>query len=201
LLGRRDGTASRGVTHRRRIYLAGPEVFLPDAAMIGRRKKELCLQYGFVGLFPLDTVVEADERADRRIYQANLRMIREADAAIFNLTPFRGVSADVGTVFELGVVVALGKPAFGYTNVASCLRARVPGAGREGDVWRDANGCSIEDFNNADNLMIDASLAEGMNALVRHDAGGAIDDLEAFAQCLVLAAERMRVPDLRSVGG
>src|SRR5258708_1028231 len=35
-------------------YLAGPEVFLPDAAEIGRRKKELCRRHGFEGLYPLD---------------------------------------------------------------------------------------------------------------------------------------------------
>ena len=30
-----------------KIYLAGPDVFLPNAIAIGRRKKELCAQYGF----------------------------------------------------------------------------------------------------------------------------------------------------------
>ena len=55
-----------------KIYLAGPEVFLPHAIEIGQRKKALCRQYGFEGLFPFDNEVVAgpDERADRLISQA-----------------------------------------------------------------------------------------------------------------------------------
>ena len=37
-----------------KIYLAGPDVFLADARRVGRRKQELCREYGFEGLFPLD---------------------------------------------------------------------------------------------------------------------------------------------------
>lgn len=45
----------------RKIYLAGPEVFHPDAAARGRQKQALCREYGFEGLFPL-----ANEIAQRR---------------------------------------------------------------------------------------------------------------------------------------
>jgi nucleoside 2-deoxyribosyltransferase len=65
---------------------------------------------------------------DRIICEANGRVIRRADLGIFNLTPFRGSSADVGTVFELGLMTGLKKPAIGYTNCARSLRERVPGA-------------------------------------------------------------------------
>ena len=41
-----------------KIYLAGPDVFLPDAVEIGRRKAELCARYGVIGLFPLDNAVD-----------------------------------------------------------------------------------------------------------------------------------------------
>jgi nucleoside 2-deoxyribosyltransferase len=104
-----------------KIYLAGPDVFLPDAVGMGRRKKELCRAYGFEGLFPFDSEVDPNagaEPIDRLIYRANEAMIREADLGIFNLTPFRGPSADAGTVFELGLMVGLGKRIFGYTNIA-----------------------------------------------------------------------------------
>jgi nucleoside 2-deoxyribosyltransferase len=37
-----------------KIYLAGPDVFLPDAVDIGRRKVELCARHGLIGLYPLD---------------------------------------------------------------------------------------------------------------------------------------------------
>src|ERR1700685_3931073 len=87
-------------------YLAGPEVFLPDAAEIGRRKKELCRRHGFAGLYPLDADVPRDPPPglDRRIYDGSLTMMRAADIGILNLTPFRGASADAGTVLELGVL-------------------------------------------------------------------------------------------------
>ena len=101
-----------------KLYLAGPEVFLPEAIEIGRIKKDLCARYGIEGLYPFDNEVSprSGEAVDRLIYRANIAMIRDADGGIFNLTPFRGPSADVGTVFELGFLSALGKAAFGYTN-------------------------------------------------------------------------------------
>ena len=37
-----------------RIYLAGPEVFLPDAQAMGARKAALCAAHGLEGVFPLD---------------------------------------------------------------------------------------------------------------------------------------------------
>ena len=42
--------------------------------------------------------------------------MRSCDAAVANLTPFRGVSADAGTAFEVGFMRALGRPVLGYTN-------------------------------------------------------------------------------------
>jgi nucleoside 2-deoxyribosyltransferase len=97
--------------NRPKLYLAGPEVFLPKALAIAAKKKDLCRLHGFEGLFPLDHEIalsEKGETLDRLLYAANIAMIRGADAAIFNLTPFRGPSADAGTIFELGIVTALG---------------------------------------------------------------------------------------------
>lgn len=155
------------MTDRRKIYLAGPEVFLPDALMIGRRKKDLCRDYGFEGLFPFDNGLDPDGGGalDRKIYRLNKASMESADLGIFNLTPFRGISADVGTVFELGFFVGQGKPAFAYSHEASDLLTRFrrsPEAVYDTDsrAWRDALGMSVEDFGNADNLMIDACLAE-----------------------------------------
>jgi nucleoside 2-deoxyribosyltransferase len=36
------------------LYLAGPDIFMPDAKAIGDRKKALCARHGFEGLYPLD---------------------------------------------------------------------------------------------------------------------------------------------------
>jgi nucleoside 2-deoxyribosyltransferase len=176
-----------------KIYLAGPDVFLPNALDIGLRKKALCRQYGLTGLFPLDNTVPPDtEAADRQIYQNNVAMIEQADAGLFNLTPFRGPSADVGTVFELGMMVGLGKPVFGYSSTATDLRLRVPGAACRADGnWIDEQGCLVEDFGNADNLMIDASLAAHGGAFLLVDGSGRIDDMVAFSAGLAVAAGRL----------
>ena len=37
----------------RRLYLAGPDVFAPDARALGDRRRALCAKWGFEGLFPL----------------------------------------------------------------------------------------------------------------------------------------------------
>ncbi len=181
-----------------KIYLAGPEVFLPDAVEIGRRKKELCAKYGFEGLFPFDNEIDAGAAgADRLIYQANEAMIRRADLGICNLTPFRGTSADAGTVFEFGLLAGLGKRIYGYSNVAEDYLMRCQNAGGARfdparQVWRDANGMTIENFGNADNLMIDnALILHGGHRVVRRAAAPdrLFEDLTGFEACLRLAAE------------
>jgi nucleoside 2-deoxyribosyltransferase len=182
-----------------KIYLAGPDVFLEDAVAMGQRKKALCAHYGFEGLYPLDDNGErnrADVRQDLFIYRACVTHMRAADLAIFNLTPFRGASADAGTVFELGYFVGLGKPVFAYTNDAEDLIDRVKRSGETardaatGD-WRDAMGMSIEDFGNADNLMIDMALYEQHHPIIRHAARPEerFTDLTGFEACLRHAAK------------
>jgi len=183
----------------RKIYLAGPDVFLPDAKAIGARKKELCARYGFVGLYPLDNEIVADAggaRLDLLIYRANEALIRQADLGICNLTPFRGPGADAGTVYELGLLVGLDKPVFAYTNSAADYLDRV----RESHAltfdaalktWRDENNMMVEDFGNADNLMIDSALIDHGCPIVRHRAApdALFHDLTGFEACLRGAAE------------
>ncbi|HTS92448.1 MAG TPA: nucleoside 2-deoxyribosyltransferase [Stellaceae bacterium] len=184
------------MTGRPKIYLAGPGVFLPDAIEIGRRKQALCQQHGVEGLYPLDAgapEVEGAGQRDRLIYRGCIAMIAEADAGIFDLTPFRGISADVGTVFELGMLVGLGKPAFAYSNVAEDYLTRARAAGmvlpeQKGGAWVDAAGMAVEDFGNADNLMLDAGLREGGYPLIRIavPAEERFRDLRGFEACLDL---------------
>src|ERR1700761_9456494 len=111
-------------TDVKKIYLAGPDVFLPDALEAGRAKKELCRQFGFEGLFPLD--LQLVEPTGTDIFRADMALMREADIGLFNLSPFRGPSADPGTVFELGMMMAMGKRVFGYRNTDSAYHQRVP---------------------------------------------------------------------------
>ena len=179
------------------VYLAGPEVFLPDAVSVGERKKAICARHGLVGLYPLDNEAvqaEGGPPLDTVIYRGNRGQMLRADAAIFNLSPFRGHGADAGTCFEVGFMDALGKPCVGYANDPDDYIDRVrrdgpvswdPGTGR----WRDARGLSVEDFGNADNLMIDCSLREGGHPILRRDARhDPLGDLAAFEECVVMIA-------------
>ena len=170
-----------------RIYLAGPDVFHADAARLGATKKALCREYGFAGLFPLD----GPEESARAIYQSCVAMMRDADFGIFNLTPFRGPSADVGTAFELGAMVAAGKQVFAYTNTTDDLIDRLhadPGLTFDETtrVWRDPLGLMAEEFGNADNLMLDEALAAQGRHIHRRAVPQAhrFTDSEGFVACL-----------------
>ena len=169
-----------------RIYLAGPEVFLPDAVAVGARKKALCAEFGFIGLFPLDNEFSG-ENLDEKIFAANVALMRQADAGIFNLSPFRGVNADPGTAFELGFFTALEKPTFAYTQhaedhfdrVAKSFGAHVTPEGEH----CDASGLLIENFGNADNLMLDAAL-KAQRRVIQRPTSSRPDDLTGFRDCL-----------------
>lgn len=94
------------MTQPKRIYLAGPEVFFPaqDHRTIVSEEKRILSEYGF-GLEPLDTnlaFAENELKPDRgfRDYRANRDLMDSCNAAIANLTPFRGISADPGSVFR-----------------------------------------------------------------------------------------------------
>jgi nucleoside 2-deoxyribosyltransferase len=184
-----------------RGYLAGPEVFLMDAIAIGQRKKALCSKYGFEGLYPFDNEVSADGLGtpiDILIYRANISLLRKADFGIFNLTPFRGPSADVGTVFELGVLTALEKPVFGYSNDYDDYLERLKQTeaiqlDAAANLWHDVNGMTVENFGNADNLMISATLVEQSNSIIRRKSKSKdrFRDLSGFEECLRLAAKTL----------
>jgi nucleoside 2-deoxyribosyltransferase len=165
-----------------KLYLAGPEVFLPDAVEVGRRKCALCAHYGHIGLFPLDNIgsIAPGERLARLIFVGNLGLIREADAVIANLSPFRGCGADPGTVFEVGFAHALGKPVHGYSCDPRTLLDRVS-AGEAAPLRQAgdgrlfaADGLAVEDFGLFENLMI----AEALTAF--HAGRGAKPGAEGY---------------------
>lgn len=174
----------------RRVYLAGPDVFHKDAAGLGARKTALCRAYGFEGLYPLDA--DLTEPTSAAIYAACRAMMDAADFGIFNLTPFRGPSADAGTVFELGLMAGQGKPVFAYSNAAGDFLERLkawPGVTQQPDGWRDPLDMMAEDFGNADNLMLDETLHAHGRKIHRRKVAEALrfDDLEGFELCLAEA--------------
>jgi len=177
---------------RPRVYLAGPEVFLPDARAIGAEKCRLAGEAGLEGAFPLDAQLDLDrlppaEQA-RRISQANEGLMRSCDALIANLTPFRGVSMDSGTAFEVGFMQALGRPLAGYTNVTPDYSKRVQAFQARGPATMDSDRADleIEDFGLAENLMIEVAIVSSGCRVVRRAvaAGAELTDLAAFCECL-----------------
>ena len=168
------------------IYLAGPDVFLPDAVAIGRSKVAMCDKHGLIGLFPLDNDMDITlPDASRHIFLANQAMMDRADAILANLTPFRGPSADAGTVYELGYMAGRGKRCFAYCNDPRVYKNRI--SNRNSLV--DTGGLSVEDFNLPDNLMIVHALDLYGAPLVtpRETPSDLWRDLAAFEQCLTLA--------------
>ncbi len=182
-----------------RVYLAGPEVFLPDALAIAAEKKRICAAHGLEGVFPLDAPPQAppaDHPYWMRIYLGNEAHIRSCGALIANLTPFRGPSADAGTVYELGFMRGLGRPVMGYSHAAAPFLDRTRAFLRDAarpradGGWEDAEAMGLEDFGLGDNLMVDGGIEAAGGAFVRIDASGAHrwHDLTAFERCCALLA-------------
>lgn len=168
----------------KRVYLAGPEVFLAKAREIAAAKKRLCAQYGLEGAFPLDQELELEALAPRdrglAIFAANEQLMDSCELCIANCTPFRGPSMDVGTAAEIGFMHARHKPVWGYTNVASDYAERVTAP----------DGMDVEQFGMADNLMIEGAIQASGGRLLRGAAppGCEHTDLQAFEACVRAAA-------------
>jgi nucleoside 2-deoxyribosyltransferase len=115
-------------------------------------------------------------------------LMRQADAAIVNLTPLHGPGCDSGAAFEAGFMAGLGKPVFAFMNVAqeddAEWASRVEGwalleLDGEG-VLRDEQGCEIEDFGLPENLMLWAE-ARRLYVIVTPDP---LKDLTGLELCL-----------------
>lgn len=136
------------------LYLAGPDIFRPDAIAWAEQARAMCRARGFEPLVPIDT----DEREPERILAANLAMIRRAQVVVANLDPFRGAEPDSGTCFELGYAGALGKKLVGYVGTVSTVRERVAAHEGRPSAGVDARGWAIEDFGLPVNLMLACSM-------------------------------------------
>lgn len=168
----------------KKIYLAGPDVFRPDAQAWAAETRKLCRHHGFEALTPLDH----DERMASRIFAANLTLIDQADCVLANLAPFRGCEPDSGTCFEIGYAHARGKKIAAYLDRKETLRERVNRFGFA-DSGRsiDNLGMMIEDFGLPLNLMlaIPACLVES--------------DLQACLQKLQAEWQSVGLPDAEPV--
>jgi len=155
-----------------KIYLAGPGVFRRDAKDWGARLAAACAEHGLYGLYPLDADVplESFEKAQQRqmIFTYNCQLIRQADMIFADLRAFRSTSEpDSGTAFEVGFAHALGKPVWLW--LPDCLENTTMlnrvNCARQGDMWLDAAGQIVEDFNAPLNLMLwDAASGVSFNS-------------------------------------
>ena len=182
-----------------KIYLAGPDVFLPDAIEIGRRKADICARHGLTGLYPLDNVVDLSAGdASLTIFKGNEAMMDAADAIIANLTPFRGPGADAGTVYELGYMAGRRKFLLAYSNDPATYTdrvARFDKVTRSASGLTDSHGLAVEDFGWPDNLMMIHALdLHGCPLVTPTRAPSDVwHDLAAFEACVRLAADRAKV--------
>jgi nucleoside 2-deoxyribosyltransferase len=143
------------------IYLAGPEVFLPDPMARAGEMRAVCARYGAIGRFPLDNQTDVDDpdpdRMAARISRADEDLLRSCDAVVANMAPFRGPSTDPGTIYEIGFARGLGKPVVGWTTDWRRYGEKVADLmpmTRDGDVLRDEAGMACRDYGQIDNLMI-----------------------------------------------
>src|ERR1700722_13802563 len=186
-----------------RVYLAGPDVFFPQPTLWAAGKKTICDRYGLAGVSPLDDLPEEPaEWAEfpfwRRIALRNEAHISSCQGLIANLTPFRGPSADVGTVYEVGFARALGLAIFGYATTAKAFLPRTLRAlggeaksGQDGAL-HDGAGLLVEQFGLFDNLMIEGGIIGSGGVLITGDSSK-WDDLSLFERCVQAAAERLSV--------
>lgn len=148
---------------KRKIYIAGPGVFVMTEGH-HERLKNAVRDAGFIPLYPLDNILSCPFD----IKKANQDMILEADIVVADISPFRGVSADPGTSYEIGFAEALGKPVYRYSDSHSETYANRVIANSDDNVEMDngtvflAQGMEhsfVENFGATDNLMFGLSRA------------------------------------------
>lgn len=122
-----------------KVYVAGPWVFRHDAKEHAIYLRALVSNYGFEALLPIDN----EGTSARQIKRQNEQLIHKCDYVVADCTPFRGVSMDVGTAFELGFAWASGKAVFMWSSDKRLYEERVV-----------PDGMLVESFGLGENLMI-----------------------------------------------
>ena len=172
-----------------RVYLSGPEVFLPDAADVCYRAAGVFAEVNaladvgvrFVPFMPpVDSYVaigDVPNPADaQRIYRANLSLLEKADCLAANVVPFRGPGMDPGTAFEMGYMRARGLPLVAYEDASAFPGGKATHSMDYADrvaqdygVTRNDSGCLVDrngvlvpNFGLPDNLMPVCSHADYM---------------------------------------
>lgn len=159
------------------VYIAGPDVFFPDAGAHFASITLALKEKGFIALIPSDGELSKGAlpgpATAKRIFEENVVLIQRADALLVNLNAFRGTEPDSGTCFEVGLAYGLGKPIVAYVDSAEPYADRVarlcgvkPGTYAPNRFDRQ-EGCLIEEMGLPLNLMLACStnlVTEGLPA-------------------------------------
>lgn len=156
-----------------KIYLAGPEVFLPETDSYFQDAKILCRSFGYEGISPFDgePVSAHGLQKAELIFKNNCRLIDACSMVIANCNPFRGALVDDGTAFEIGYAFASKKRIYGY------LANRIPlleNVNQSIETHEHASGFRIdrqgylvnEDFGNSINLMLEMAIQNSGGSLI-----------------------------------
>jgi nucleoside 2-deoxyribosyltransferase len=174
-----------------KLYLAGPEIFLPGATQKAEKQRDLCLRYGFIPLHPMDNNLDPGNRdmeTAKRIYLADIEQIKRCDIIVANCNGFRGVCMDDGTAYELGYGNALGKPSYGYIRELMPLSKRTvrdypcqkPGEGNVSPFEIDKDGYLVtDDHGTSINLMMQCGMLHQNGRLIEGDFGACLVALRA----------------------
>lgn len=159
----------------KKIYIAGPDVFYPNAYEILEYKKQLCSKYGYIGFSPFDNEINKKKVKNKQkqrdiIKQNNEELIKSSDIVIANFNSFRGFEPDSGTCFEVGFATALKKKVYIYIeNFNKNLQERYAEFNKLKLISScDLEGNNIENFGMPINIMFS-------NAIIK----------KSFEDCLI----------------
>jgi nucleoside 2-deoxyribosyltransferase len=154
-----------------KLYLAGPDVFRPDAAAWAGRVRELCRAAGHEALIPLDDDIPATAApSTAATCSASPRPTRAGQPQSVSRR-----RAGFGHLRRNRLRAGAGQAVIGYADDLRPLRERLPaGPGADGR-WRDAAGNAVEDFGLPLNLMlavplplVQGGVAEALHQLSQH---------------------------------
>jgi nucleoside 2-deoxyribosyltransferase len=165
-----------------KIYLAGPSVFYADWEAQAAAMKAACARRGAIGRYPFDNALlpPADPfEHGLAIFARDRDMVLECDGVVADFSPFRGASADVGTVWEFAFAQGAGKAVAAYSRDRRDYRDRLPA------FWTASEHENVEAFGRADGLMLVGSNLNGRPERRGQTAGGLFGTFdEALDACL-----------------
>jgi nucleoside 2-deoxyribosyltransferase len=141
-------------------------------------------------LYPKDNqgnLPEARVARGLAIFEADRDLVIECDGVVADFTPFRGPSADPGTVWEFGFGQGLGKAVAAFSRDRRFLKERML------ELPMLVDGRAIEDFGFCDNLMLTGSNLDGHPERIERTVGGLYGSFdEALDACLDALRKRAR---------